>query len=187
MFTDVPGLTPFWSSETDFWASSETTETASLQYSYPEFNGLDLSDPGAVQVVISNYINDQYGGGGPRGGLGGVVHDWTARIRFKKYELGRSFSVLIFLGQVPDDPSQWRASPSFVGVHAAFVNSAAGQCANCRDQEDVVVEGFVHLDTAIAKQSGDSSYEPGVVIPYLKDNLRWRVQTVRILTLHLLG
>jgi hypothetical protein len=108
-----------------------------------------------------------------------VVQDWTARIHFKKYELGQSFAVLLFLGEVPADASQWRSSPSFVGAHVAFVNSAADHCANCREQADLVAEGFVHLNTAIAKSSGLSSFEPRVVTPYLRDNLHWRVQAVR--------
>jgi tyrosinase len=108
-----------------------------------------------------------------------ALNDWTVRIHFKKYELGGSFAVLIFLGEVPGDASQWRTSRSLVGSHHAFVNSAASQCDNCRDQADLVVEGFVHLNSAIAAKSGLSSYEPDVVIPYLKDNLHWRIQAVR--------
>ena len=119
------------------------------------------------------------GRGGPN-----VVHDWTVRIHFKKYELSQSFAVLIFLGEVPDDPSQWRTSPSFVGAHVAFVNSAADQCANCREQADVVSEGFVHLNSTIARRSGLSSYEPNVVIPYLRDGLHWRIQGVRSFLVH---
>lgn len=236
-------LTPFWDSQTGYWASSETTTTEKFHFSYPEFNNLP-SDPAAVRAVIANYINQKYGGslfstlrtagptvsflaqppaaagGAPaapapasvvaatpaasapaaaaagtahpfvsRGGAPHtaakavhgqeapqVIQDWTARIHFKKYELGESFAVLLFLGEVPADASQWRTSPSFVGAHVAFVNSAADQCANCSEQADIVTEGFVHLNTAIAKLSGLSSFEPGVVTPYLRDNLHWRVQ-----------
>ena len=86
--------------------------------------------------------------------------------------------MLLFLGDVPADASQWRTSPSFVGAHVAFVNGSADQCANCREQEDLVAEGFVHLNNAIAKVSGLPSFEPDVVTPYLKENLHWRVQAV---------
>jgi tyrosinase len=58
------------------------------------------------------------------------------------------------------------------------VSSHTDQCANCSEQEELVVEGFVHLNEGIAKYSGLSSYEPSVVTPYLKNNLHWRVQTV---------
>jgi tyrosinase len=239
--TNIADLTPFWESQTAFWRSSQTTATGSLRYSYPEFNGLNLNDSGAVRIAIANYINQQYGdpgtstfsllaqpaaGGAPaplatgkspvlvaaavsavksaasqavhpfhhRGGPPHtghqaehgregptVIHDWTARIHFKKYELGGSFSVLIFVGEVPENPSQWRTSPSFVGIHAAFVNSAASQCSNCRSQADIVIEGFVHLNSTLVRRSrsGLPSLEPNVVTPYLKNNLHWRIQAVR--------
>jgi tyrosinase len=93
-----------------------------------------------------------------------------------KYELGHSYILLVFLGNVPDDPEQWRTSPSFVGSHAAFVHA---QGANYGDQAGSVIEGFVHLNKDIAAKSGLSSFEPSVVAPYLKDNLHWRVQSVR--------
>ncbi|KAH9986652.1 tyrosinase [Russula vinacea] len=208
----------FWESQSKYWISSQTTATGNLRYSYPEFNNLDLSNTDAVSAAISQYIVNQYGGGGgsfsaqsllaqspaadsAQAPLGGsapvreavsavksaaaeprrspshshrpeygkeppkVIYDWTSRIHFKKYELGTSFAVLIFLGEVPEDPAQWRTC-----------RSAASQCDNCRNQADVVAEGFVHLNSAIAARSGLSSYEPHVVTPYLKDNLHWRVQ-----------
>jgi tyrosinase len=104
--------------------------------------------------------------------------DWTARVEFKKYELGSSFSVLIFLGQVPENPREWRVSPSYVGGHHAFVSSAASRCANCNNQQDLVIEGFVHLNRAIAQHSGLPSLDPDVVEPYLTNNMHWRVQKV---------
>jgi len=97
-----------------------------------------------------------------------VVHDWTCRICCKKHELGGSYWVLIFLGEVPDDPKQWRTCPSFVGGHYVFVSSV--------ERGDTVSEGFVHLNNAIASRSGLSSYDPDVVVPYLKDNLEWRIE-----------
>jgi len=216
------------------------TTTASLNYSYPEFNGLDMGgqfnpegNPTAVRNAIVRYVTNQYGrrrwaalgaepavilpapsaagddaqapvpaaaevahpfhsrGGPPHtahkaehGDEGPtVINDWTCRIHCKKYELGGSYWVLIFLGEVPEDPSKWRTCSTFVGGHYCFVNSAADKCSNCRTQADLVVEGFVHLNNAIASRSGLSSYDPSVVTPYLKENLHWRVQTVRVTTL----
>jgi len=250
VLTDITDLAPFWNTANSFWISSETTRTSDLQYTYPEFNHLDLGDLDAVKTAIEKIINEKYGewrpfplptrSGGfrpsaqpPADGappptedtsatteavssarsaaaevthlfrsLGGsshtsrnpgrggeedqvVVHDYTVRIQFKKYELGGSFSVLIFLGDVPGDPLQWRTSDAFVGGHSAFVNSAPSQCGNCRNQVDAYSEGFVHLNSAIARWSGLSSYEPEVVRPYLKEKLHWRIQLVRMLCLRL--
>ncbi|KAI0288602.1 tyrosinase [Russula brevipes] len=249
--THIPALTPFWNSQTGFWASSGIESTVGLHYTYPEFNNVN---PGAVQRTIANWVNNHYGPGrfsrsstGPEtrllatsdagaaavaeapeaqaavsvaaapqahatgpiaaaasaihsaaediaqhihpshphppghGGHGGtppVIYDWSARIHAKKYEVGEGYLVLIFLGAVPDDYSQWRTCASFVGAHVSFANAEADQCGNCREQAELVVEGFVHLNHAIAKCSGLSSYEPEVVAPYLKENLHWRVQSV---------
>ena len=109
-----------------------------------------------------------------------VLNDWTVRIHFKAHELGGSFAVLIFLGHVPNDPSQWRTAPTFVGLHQAFVYGAASQYDNSREQADTVSEGFVHLNSVLAERSGLSSFDHSVVSPYLKENLHWRIQAVRV-------
>ncbi|KAI0322394.1 tyrosinase [Amylostereum chailletii] len=226
-------LTPFWDSQTKYWVSTQATATSTFGYTYPEFNGLDMSNKAAVQAAIAQAVNKLYGGpvfgvlssglssgttssltGGsaeptsektaqpPAGNeqqersisrsiapstasqpsahnADGSYYDWTARIQVKKYALGGSFSVLIFLGEVPEDPAQWRSSPSFVGAHHAFVNTSAERCANCRTQADVVVEGFVHLNNAIARRAPElGSFDPSVVHPYLSRELSWRVQRV---------
>ncbi|KAI0032575.1 photo-regulated tyrosinase [Vararia minispora EC-137] len=228
-------LTPFWESQSAYWLSSQTTATSKLGYTYPEFNGLNMADPGAVKSAIARIVNSLYGGSifgvrsapplaqqaaltaeavdekpfnpfhpgpvippsthnphppashnpGSSTGLppipvndwGSSLYDWAVRIHVKKYALGGSFSVLIFLGTVPSNPREWRKSPSFVGAHHVFVNSSASQCANCREQEaaGMVSEGFVHLDTAIARLSRLGSFDPPVVEPYLKRELSWRV------------
>jgi tyrosinase len=107
-----------------------------------------------------------------------VIHDWAVRIRFKKYELRQSFAVLLFLGDVPEDPSRWITAPTFVGSHTAFVNNAPEQCGNCRSHIDAVSEGYVHLNSAISKRSRLPSYDPQVVSPYVKENLHWCIQGV---------
>ena len=110
-----------------------------------------------------------------------IVWDWTARIEFKMYELGTSFYVFIFLGEVPEDPEDWDISPSYVGTASAFVNGAAKRCANCTNQGDIALKQFVHLDDAIARLAPElGSLDPDVVEPYLKDALKWRVQKVLV-------
>ncbi len=195
----TPALTPFWNAQTTFWASAGTQDTSSLGYTYPDFNGLDLGNPDAVQTAIANRVNELYGSSffasseasfageseaqapqvaqqvtPPNVGL----YDWTARIEFKKYELGSSFTVLLFLGEVPEDSDDLQVSANFVGAFHAFVNNSADRCANCRTQQDIVVEGFVHLNKGVLENSGLNSLEPSVVEPYLARNLHWRVQKV---------
>ncbi|KAG9042400.1 hypothetical protein FS837_010910 [Tulasnella sp. UAMH 9824] len=104
--------------------------------------------------------------------------DWTARIHVNKYAAGCSFSVLIFLGPVPEDLAQWCTSESYVGAQHVFTNSQAEQCENCRNTAEAQIEGFVHLNNAIAARSGLDSFDPEVVEPYLKENLAWRILKV---------
>ncbi|KAF5391307.1 hypothetical protein D9757_001938 [Collybiopsis confluens] len=104
------------------------------------------------------------------------IREWSARVHIKKYEVGGSFKVLFFLGNVPNEPREWITSPHFVGAFHGFVNSTPGRCANCRRGQDVVLEGFVHLNEGIAKLSHLNSLDPHVMESYLKENLHWRVQ-----------
>lgn len=99
------------------------------------------------------------------------IIDWTVRICLNAYELNGSYSVLIFLGDVPDDPDIWMLSPSYVGMHCAYVSSTV-------DQKPVITQGFVHLNHWIAEKSRLGSFDPSVVEPYLKDKLSWRAQMV---------
>lgn len=100
---------------------------------------------------------------------------WTTRIRCNEHELDRSFSVLVFLGDVPKDPSEWDITPSFVGAYDVYIGRSG-----TKDGESNTVEGFVGLNKAIARLSGLSSLDPEAVVPYLERNLRWRVRKVRV-------
>ncbi|KAF7295866.1 Tyrosinase [Mycena chlorophos] len=252
-------LTPFWRSETEYWASNDVNTTSVVGYTYPEFNGLDMGNPTKLKSAILAKVKSLYGGTtphsrsvsasavGPDSGAAhrmvvkktaeassansaatqpesdasspmpmslavpsssrptthpvshqrnseeglshSVVHntpairripDWTARIQVKKFAVGMSFAVLIFLGPspIPANPRDWRFSEGYVGAHHVFVNGVPERCANCRTQREMIVEGFVHLNDGIAKHSGLHSLEPDVIEPYLKANLEWRVQKV---------
>ncbi|KAH9940686.1 photo-regulated tyrosinase [Amylocystis lapponica] len=176
-------LTPFWSSQKGYWNSTQLTQTSPLGYTYPEFNDLDMGDTDAVRLAISHKVNALYGSGAPPPTPGPEpplsVLEWTAEVHFKKFELHQSFTVLLFLGHVPEDPAAWRTSAAFVGAVHAFVNSAAEHCANCRRNADVQVEGFVHLNDALLKHPQLRSLAPDVVVPFLQRSLAWRVYTVR--------
>lgn len=109
----------------------------------------------------------------------GQLWDWTAHVKVKKFEIGTSFSILFFLGSVPENPEEYLISPNLVGAHHEFVNSSSERCANCKVQEDVVDEGFVHLDRGILELGNLFSLDSDKVEPYLKKELRWRAVRVR--------
>ena len=83
--------------------------------------------------------------------------------------------VIIFLGNVPSDPEEWLSCPEFVGKHSVLVS---GRKYTRHSDGDDTTEGFVHLSNAIVKRSGLNSLEPEDVVPYLKENISWRVQKV---------
>ncbi|KAI0322397.1 hypothetical protein OF83DRAFT_1080307 [Amylostereum chailletii] len=205
-FTHVhAGLAPFWQSQTGYWTSAQVADTQTFGYTYPDFNGLDMSNKDAVKSAIAKQVNQKYGSSNSfpssrrkrshakrsrvahalsrasydeaPAATSGSYNDWTARIRFKKFQLSSSASVLIFLGDVPVDPSEWTTSPSYVGASHSFVRSERKNCLICIQQADKEIEGYVHLNAALARVSGLNSTDPSVVQPYLKENLHWRVRT----------
>jgi tyrosinase len=57
------GLTPFWTDATSYWSSTTAQDWRRLGYDYPEFEGLDLSNPEAVSAAIAAAVNKLYNGG----------------------------------------------------------------------------------------------------------------------------
>lgn len=215
----ILALTPFWKSQSTFWLSSDVRDIGSLGYTYPEFQGLDMSNKQAVRDSMLRTVNRLYGSGSAQTKrdleaevehaiaegasthalghshsrrhrqisrslisqlLGGTFSDWTARVAFKRHELGHSFSVLLFLDKVPDDPKEWLVSSNLAGAHHAFVHSMANNCTTCPDRKELVEEGFVHLNSWIAEYTALSSFDSAVVEPFLKQKLQWRVIKVRV-------
>ena len=183
----MSALSPFPDSQETFWTSNGSADTTRLGYTYPEFEGLNMNDPIAVRKAIAEIIVNLYPPSylsvtGSTTTTGPVLRDsiwaWSARVRVKQSELDRSFQVLVFLGNVPEDPNEWSGAPSYVGSFSAFVNAAAELCANCQNQLDAITEGYVHLENAIVRNGTGYPLDPDRVEPYLKNSLDWRVQMV---------
>ncbi|KAF8964505.1 tyrosinase [Flammula alnicola] len=194
--TNTP-LTPFWNSQNTFWSSAKIEDTTKLGYSYPEFDRLHGRHPQDIKVAIAQKVNLLYGQSvysmtsppspavpssqslPPDGSTppDQGTWDWTAQIQVKKYELGCSFAVILFLGGVPEDPAQWPLCQEYIGAHFELVNEDRENCANCsRQGDDAVERGFVQLGHAIIQHSQQRSLSPEFVAKYLTDNLHWRVQ-----------
>ncbi|KAG8922053.1 hypothetical protein FRC02_012164, partial [Tulasnella sp. 418] len=194
-------LLPFWADSTSFWRSEATRSTEPLNYIYPEFIGLVGSSPEDRKNAITVRVNQLYGDEDdiaaaaalmgassfaaiPQGVLSQKSAqpsledrlDWTARVRSKLHQFGKSYTVLIFVGQPPAEEHDWRTSPHFAGSFAAFVNASPEECENCQDQADAVVEGFVSLRKFLQRYTQLETLEPEVVIPFLKDQIHWRIQ-----------
>ncbi|KZP16341.1 Di-copper centre-containing protein [Athelia psychrophila] len=139
------------------------------------FNAASAIIPGVVKSTTPPAHVEAHGKSGSPPFI--TVPKWTARIRCDHHEVTSSFSVLLFLGDVPDDSKQWRKCASYIGADDVFVNTARDNCENC-SRPVSEVEGFVHLNEAIMKHPQLRSLEPEKVKPYLKDHLHWRVKKV---------
>lgn len=103
--------------------------------------------------------------------------DWFIRIRVKKFQLGQSFTILFFLGAVPEDVAQWRTSPHLIGSHSEFVNSDPEHCANCKENIDAITEGFIDLDDSLERLGLGHKTEEEIE-KYIHDEIHWRIQRV---------
>ncbi|KZV73724.1 Di-copper centre-containing protein [Peniophora sp. CONT] len=54
-------LTPFRTSQSAYWRSSQVTTTERFGYRYADFRGLDMNDPDAVRQAITRRVNQLYG------------------------------------------------------------------------------------------------------------------------------
>ena len=99
--------------------------------------------------------------------------EWTARVRCSQSELGRSFSVILFIGNVPDDPEQWVTSSSCVGFSDVYADSNSH-----KDNGEDGVQDFVVLNDGLLNHFAPSQLTPEVVALFLKTELHWRVHNV---------
>ena len=103
--------------------------------------------------------------------------DWFIRVRVKKFQLKQSFTILFFLGPVPESVENWRTSPHLIGSHSEFVNSDPEHCANCKDNANSITEGFIDLDDSLERLGFGHKSEQEIE-KYIHDEIHWRVQKV---------
>jgi len=94
-------------------------------------------------------------------------YEWSVHIKSDKHELSSAYLVLIFLGEVPEDPNEWEISLNLVGLHSAYVDGGR--------HKEHLTEASVTLNDALSKRRDLPSLKPEVVVPYLTKNLHWRV------------
>ncbi|KAL0637226.1 hypothetical protein Q9L58_003710 [Maublancomyces gigas] len=90
-------------------------------------------------------------------------------VRSKELPAGSSFSFHVFLGPIPADASseEWFNSTARIGGHG--ISSAAGTGTG------VSVSGVIPLTRSLLERVG--SLEVEKVLPYLKRELRWVIET----------
>ena len=162
----ITDLTPFWKDQTTYWSSTDNhvvDPVPTFNYSYGGGAESGMTNP--LAELQATFVNKSGGN---------ILHDWAVRVTCKKFELGGSFSVFIFLGEVPANPEAWFTDSGFVGTFDVFANSTPELCINCLTQPDDVF-GFVPLNRAILEHSGQPSLEDSVVVPFLEKKLNWAI------------
>jgi hypothetical protein len=155
-----------------------------LYYTYPELQGLS-TDPQQRQKEVQDRVRALYGPStrvmkpGQSAGAERSSHktEWIVRARFGHFSLSQSFDVLLFLGNPPDDASDWYSASNLAGTISIFANSRADQCRNCQKNIDAIGEAFTVLDDGLRAQPVPQLRleDDGSVEEYLKNNLQVRV------------
>ncbi|KIY67701.1 Di-copper centre-containing protein [Cylindrobasidium torrendii FP15055 ss-10] len=167
-------LTPFWRTNTTYWNSNDVLTTAVGGYTYPDFNGLSMSASAAeTQSAIVARVEELYGRE-RRNTVADdtLVWDWQARVSFNPQEYGSSYEVMIFVGDVPTDSTQWYDSDSYVGSRYAWANSLMTE----EPELHVETSGYIPLTDALSAHNL-TSLAPDDVTPYVGQALSWGVQT----------
>lgn len=177
-------LAPFWINKTHLWNSDMVRDHEVFGYTYADVATKKRADVIAV-------INDLYASyspatmavqSGERRGApwarrlvqNGSYWEWTANVEVNKYALGSSFTVHLFLGDVPPDSSSWELASNRAGSLGIF----AGHPLTARPPEGQPVSGTVPLTWALMGlvRSGElPSLNPEDAEAYLKHALQLRV------------
>ncbi|KAI9888218.1 MAG: hypothetical protein M1814_000958 [Vezdaea aestivalis] len=120
---------------------------------------------------------------------GTTQRTWTAQVRVKKYAYNGSFNVHIFAGNFDrDNTAGYTVDDNQIGFTGIFAARTGTQCTNCDIQQDAKIL----YDDAIPISPHLFNYLPGGtkpdpslptlasfevehVVPWLRENLRWRV------------
>jgi len=111
---------------------------------------------------------------------GGKYTEWVVNVRAQKHGLGQSYRVVVFLGDITDDPADWDNEFNCVGRVSILGRSPDTQCGKCRvdNAHGLMVSGSVPLTSALLQDivGGQiSSLKPEDVEPHLRDQLKWKV------------
>jgi hypothetical protein len=89
-------------------------------------------------------------------------YEWELEMQFNPKEVEEPYELYFFLGSVPSSPSDWRSSPS--RLFEPITSHARTTTTEYRFLNNYL------------KERSKSKLEDDGVIPYLRENLSWRVK-----------
>ncbi|KAK3112691.1 hypothetical protein LTR53_010772 [Teratosphaeriaceae sp. CCFEE 6253] len=118
------------------------------------------------------------------------MRTWNINLRVKKYAFNGSFNIHFFIGPVDDAKSErFMTRMNEVGFSGVFASPKGSACTNCKNNAAMVYEDTVPLTSKLTEYLSASpgavaflpdgrtlqSLEVNDVVPFLKDNLSWKL------------
>lgn len=106
-----------------------------------------------------------------------------ANIHVKNYLLPGNFTIFVFLGTPPEDPTSWVMSSHLAGTLDTF-KAPSEYCINCATQKeaDAYISASVDLTHILYNQTTAEGlgelHEQEKMLEYLKKHLCWRLMRV---------
>ncbi len=190
----LSALEPFYKTEDEVWTSAALQDTKKFGYSYPDFDSVVGGDESLIRDAIQDLIDRRYGVKKTKGATNAALdllssfqgvtekhsedlkmYNWSIHATFKKFDWIERCSLLF---SVADYDGDYDKKESFVGCIDAFRGTTPETCDNCKDNEDLVQAGFVHLNRTLAEKLG--SFDRADVLDFLKNQkLSCKLYTVR--------
>ncbi|EKM78992.1 hypothetical protein AGABI1DRAFT_85838 [Agaricus bisporus var. burnettii JB137-S8] len=183
-------LEPFYTKNQDPWQSDDLENWEVLGFSYPDFDAVKGKSKEERRKYISDLVRRRYGFvttqtenpalrllSSFQSAQSGhetqyALYDWVIHAKFRYYEINESFSIIFYF-----DEGEGCTLNSIIGTVDAFRGTTSETCSNCARNQELIAEGFVHLNYYIGNDIGKHAdrkadavpiYEPAKVTEYLK-------------------
>jgi len=184
-------LEPFSISANGPWYDSSSARfTSTFGYTYPEIDDWNktsaqlksdvsasinqLYNPNNAFSRRSSTFKSQLDGRGSQ-----QTREWFVTLRVSKFDLqGQRFIVVIFLGSVPSDSSNWQSASNMVGSFPVFPPPLPPTTSVGYPQ--IIANSEYSLEDGL-KAKGIDTQNLDVVERFLKENLVWGVMKASIL------
>ncbi|KAJ4298888.1 hypothetical protein N0V90_004131 [Kalmusia sp. IMI 367209] len=166
-YYQIAALTPFHKTASgEWWTSANSRNIADLGYTYPE-----LADNPSNETLISR-INALYRDSDLAATsmkLNASTKDIEYIVQVEMPTTGSfSYNVVLFLGEVGDDPSKWLSEDSFVSKTSSLGVVAA--------QGSTSTLGMIVLTDIVKTRIAKNDVQQTQVVKYLITNLKWRLE-----------
>ncbi|KAL8909379.1 MAG: hypothetical protein Q9207_000214 [Kuettlingeria erythrocarpa] len=179
-------LSPFHSDDSGhLWTSATAWTTRTFGYTYPEIMDWGMNSS-QLSSTVKATLNALYNPSGSISQRSIALHassnlqllpnamdiQWFANIRVQLSSMNSPFFVHLFLGDAPADPTDWSFAPNLVASHSVVDTSLLNAGSSGISTK---LYGQIPLNRALLA-AGNSVLAPANIVPFLTDQLSWRLQ-----------